>query len=364
MAQSDVHSPARVAKETLAVATAEIIDMIKSIRFAFLLISYAFVAGAVGKFMLWANEKAGGRLLEGASSLTDTERTMLVDTLVEQGASKHLAEALVNGDLPPMVFGVLLFSTFAIPALMVLVGYNRVSEDVSTRYTRYLLQRVHRGSYLAGKLLGHWLVSFLAIVLVHIGLLTYAWATLGTPIVKEGGEPNVVVSWRPQNSGVMMEVGKGYEVKEVVDAINGISGVTAKDDEGAVFVTGMSEDELIKELEGVKIADWDIDSTLSAMPRIWLAMLILVLAYSAYTMMASSTLNPPIIVLLLGVMGLLAIKFAAFILGIIHEPLGEIWMGSWDVKLYALDPAAVGVYLAYTVGFLAIATLVLRRRDL
>jgi hypothetical protein len=295
-AETDAHSPARVVQETLAVASAEIIDMIKSIRFAFLLVSYAFAAGVVGKAMIWINGKVDGKLLQGAKALSETEREMIVSSAVEQGMSSHLAEALINGDLPPLVFGVLLFSTFSIPALMLLVGYNRVSEDVSTRYTRYILQRVHRGSYLAGKLAGHWLVSFLAIVLVHIALLTY---------------------------GYFFEFDGNVEVRDAV-----------------------------------------YEATLAAMPRIWLAMFILVLAYSAYTMLVSSTLNPPIIVLLLGVMGLVAIKFAAFILEIIHKPLGEIWMGSWDVRLYALDPAAIGVYLAYTVGFLGLATFVLRRRDL
>lgn len=275
--------------------------MIKSIRFVFLLVSYAFAAGGVGKLMLFVNEKMDGRLLKGASDLSETERQMFIDGIVEQGVgSKHLAEAIINGDLPPLIFGVLLGSTFAIPALMLLVGYNRVSEDVSTRYTRYILQRVHRLSYLAGKLAGHWLVSFLAIVLVHIVLLTYAY----------------------------------------------------------FFEFDVSSE------EALALRDSVYSATLGAMPRIWLAMFILVLAYSAYTMMVSSTLNPPIIVLLLGVMGLVAIKFAAFILEIIHRPLGEIWMGSWDVRLYALDPAAIGVYLAYTIGFLALAHAVLRRRDL
>ena len=57
---------------------------------------------------------------------------------------------MVKGDLPPLVLGVLFFSTFAIPWLILLVGYNRISEDVATKYTRYVLQRVHRGAYLAG----------------------------------------------------------------------------------------------------------------------------------------------------------------------------------------------------------------------
>ncbi len=288
MSTDNAHALDRVLAETFAVARAEIFDMVKSIRFAFLVISYAFAAGIVGSALLWVNEKMDGKLLMGAAGLGESERTAIVEGLAEQGMSTYLAEAILNGDLPPMVFGVLFFSTFSIPLLMLLVGFNRISEDVSTRYTRYLLQRVHRGSYLAGKLIGHWLVSFVAIVLVHIALLSYA-----------------------------------------------------------------------------KINDlYDMESTIAAMPRIWFALLLLVLGYSAYTTLVSATLNPPILVLLLGAIFLMGIRVVQFFLGLMYEPLGKVWMGSWDVELYALDPIAVAIYLGYAAVFIALAHLVLRRRDL
>lgn len=288
MSTDNAHSPDRVLAETFAVARAEILDMVKSIRFAFLIVSYGFCAGLVGFLLLWINDKLDGKLLMGAAGFTVEQRTAIVEGAAQQGMSTYLVEAILNGDLPPMVFGVLVGSTFAIPLLMLLIGFNRISEDISTRYTRYLLQRVHRGSYLAGKLIGHWIVSFTALVIVHIALLAYA-----------------------------------------------------------------------------KVNDlYDMDSTLAAMPRIWLALAILVFGYSAYTTLVSATLNPPIVVLLLGVIGLMMIRVAQMVLGIVYEPLGKFWMGSWDVELYALDPAAVGIYLAYALVFIALAHLVLRRRDL
>lgn len=288
MAADDAHSANRVLHETFAVARAELLDMVKSIRFAFLVVSYTFATGIVGYMLLWLNEKFEGKLLEGAAGLEAEQRTAIIEAAAQEGISRPLIDAIMNGDLPPMVFGVLVGSTFSIPLLMLLVGYNRISEDVSTHYTRYLLQRVHRGSYLAGKLLGHWLVSFLAIVLVHVGLLVYAKA-------------------------------------------NGL---------------------------------YDMDSTFAAMPRIWFALLVLVLGYSAFTMLMSAILDPPIRVLLLGVIALMAIKVGEIMLGIFSDSLGKIWMGSWDVELYALDPIAVGIYLAYTAAFVALAHLALKKRDL
>jgi ABC-type transport system involved in multi-copper enzyme maturation permease subunit len=135
-----------------------------------------------------------------------------------------------------LVLGVLYFSTFAIPWLILLVGYNRISEDVQTKYTRFLLQRVHRGAYLAGKIAGHWVASLLAIIVVHSLLLAYAAAT----------------------------------------------------------------------------DRFDVAAVLKVMPRVWLSMALFVLAYSTFTCMVSSVLQPPFLVLLIGTMLLFTLKFGTW----------------------------------------------------
>lgn len=273
--------------EALYLARAEVTAMVVSVRAVFLVITYAVIAGAIGSVLLWLNDKTDGALLRGAEALQVAPEEM-VTKLTEAGFNPHLAQAMVSGDLPPLVLGVLFFSTFALPWLILLVGYNRISEDVNTKYTRYVLQRVHRGSFLAGKIVGHWAVSFLAVVVVHALLLVYAAAT----------------------------------------------------------------------------DRFDVESTLQALPRVWLAMALFVLAYSTFTCMVSSVLTPPFLVLLIGTMLLFSLKFAAWIGSFFYEPIGDAWISAWDVPLWAFDPRAVAVYAGYSLVFIGIAYLILRRRDL
>ena len=159
-------------------ARAEAREMVLSLRALFLVLVYAVFAGGIGRLLTFLNEESGGKMwaaVEHAAALPEDQRAQLIDQLAAQlGMARAVAEAIVSGDLPPLVFAVLYSSTFVLPALMFLVGFNRISEEVSSHFTRYVLQRVHRGSYLVGKVFGHWLVSFLAIVFVHLGLLIYA----------------------------------------------------------------------------------------------------------------------------------------------------------------------------------------------
>ncbi len=281
------HEPPGAVLEALFLAREEALSMVVSIRAVFLIVTYSVIAGAIGAVLLWINDKTDGNLLKTADRLKEAP-DLVIQKLTEAGLNAHLAEAMVRGDLPPLVLGVLFFSTFAIPPLILLVGYNRISEDISTKYTRFLLQRVHRGSYLAGKIVGHWLVSFLSILVVHGLLLGYAQAT----------------------------------------------------------------------------HRFDVGAMLHAMPRIWLAMGVFVLAYSTFTCMVSSVLTPPFLVLLVGTMLLFALKFASWIGSFIYAPLGDAWIGSWDVPLWALDPRALAVYGGYSLVFVGIAYLILRGRDL
>src|SRR5688572_5331060 len=137
------HAPPGALLEALYLAREEAATMVVSIRAVFLVVTYSVIAGAIGAVLLWINDKTDGNLLKGAEALRESPE-LVIEKLTEAGFNPHLAEAMVRGDLPPLVLGVLFFSTFAIPWLILLVGYNRISEDVSTKYTRYLLQRVHR----------------------------------------------------------------------------------------------------------------------------------------------------------------------------------------------------------------------------
>jgi hypothetical protein len=278
-------------REAVQVALAELKEMTTSLRAAFLLITYGLIAGGAGAFILFVDEKTGGQITElgrKATELSPTERQAIVDKLGESGVvTERFAEALLGGALPPLVFGVLVASTFAIPSLILLVGYNRVAEDLETGFARYVLQRVHRVSYLAGKLFGHWAVAYASILLVH-GVLFALAAQRGVP---------------------------------------------------------------------------DLERSLAAMPKIWAGMAFFVLAYASYTLLLSSLLPRPFLVLLFGVMGLFAIKALSVVLGAAEPALGKVWMGAWDLDLWALDPGAIGVYLGYSALFAGGAYLVFRWRD-
>jgi ABC-type transport system involved in multi-copper enzyme maturation permease subunit len=284
------HAPTGALWEALFLAREEAANMVVSIRAVFLVVTYAVIAGAIGTGLLWAyerlNQQMGGRLGEATDAIKQTSD--LVPKLIEGGVDPALARAMVEGDLPWLVVGVLYFSTFAIPWLILLVGYNRISEDIQSKYTRFLLQRVHRGSYLAGKIVGHWLASLLAIIVVHGMLLAYAAAT------------------------------DRFDVVEV----------------------------------------------LKVMPRVWLSMALFVLAYSTFTCMVSSVLTPPFLVLLVGTMALFMLKFSVWIGSFFYAPIGDAWIGTWDVALWNFDPRAVAVYAGYSLVFIGLAYFVLRRRDL
>lgn len=269
-------------------ARAEAREMVLSLRAVFLVVVYAVITGGIGRGLVFLDEKLDGRL-SAIVELPPGARARIIGELAERAeVGRPLAEAVLSGDLPPLVFGVLYFSTFVLPALVLLVGYNRISEDVTRRFTRYILQRVHRGSYLAGKVFGHWLVSFLAVVVVHVGLLGYA-----------------------TSAGLV-----------------------------------------------------DAPSTWAAMPRVWLGMALLLFAYVSFNAVFSSMLNPPIAALLVGLVALCGLWGFPGFLGLFYAPLSRMWLGSWDTRLWALDPYAIAVYLGYSALFVAVAYAIFRGRDL
>lgn len=277
--------------EAVFMVRAEAAEMVLSVRALFLVLVYAVLAGGAGWATLKLNEKLDGKLADLTGQLDkigDAERTQLLQQVADNGLPTAVAEAYLDGSLPLILLIILWSSTFVLPGLMLVVGFNRISGDTSTRFTRYVLQRVHRGSYLTGKIVGHWLVSFLAVLVAH---------------------------------GILLAVGASTEV-------------------------------------------FDFDRITEAMPRIWLGMALFTFAYSAYTQLFSILFSQPFLSLLFGVMAIMGMKFTTFVLSFFYPPLGQVWLGDWDMRLWALDPAALAVFAAYGVGFVALSFVVLRRKDL
>ena len=98
------HAPPGALLEALYLAREEAASMLVSIRAVFLVVTYSVIAGAIGAALLWLNDKTDGNLLKGAEALK-TSPELAVEKLVEVGLNPHLAEAMVNGDLPPLVLG-------------------------------------------------------------------------------------------------------------------------------------------------------------------------------------------------------------------------------------------------------------------
>jgi hypothetical protein len=273
------------------VARAEAVDMLLSLRAAFLVVTYGAITAVAGGVANWLYTKTQEQLTEAGGagvSLVEVQAEM-IKGLVEQGwVGPELGEQLSSGQLPLILLLVLKASGWLLPGLILLIGFNRISGDISSRFTRYVLQRVHRGSYLAGKVVGHWLASFGAVVVVQLGLLAVAY------------------------------------LNDVFDHT-----LIAK-----------------------------------ALPRIWVGMALFTLVFVAYTQLCAALFARPFVTLLLGLMILVAADVGTFVGGLAWEPVGQVWVGDWDTRLWMLDPVAVAVFLAYAAAFVGLAQLVLRKRDL
>lgn len=173
--------PLSVIRETLLVARYELGALFTSIRAALFFVVYAFAAGVSGWMAIALNDKLKESaqevpidLFASMEKLTDVERTKILENLSERGLSGSTLEVLISGRLPPLVVWILFTTTFVLPALVVLVGFTGIGEDLESKFSRYVFQRVHRGSWLAGKVLAHFAVSIAGIMLVHLALLGLA----------------------------------------------------------------------------------------------------------------------------------------------------------------------------------------------
>lgn len=172
--------------EVLLVARYEILAMLGSARALFFAAVYLTLTLSVGGGYVWTVAKIRGQIdakldemgPDAKAALDEKElRGKLVDELVpiaEKLGGQPLADALRDDELPWVMLAVLLLSSFALPGLVLLIGFDRISEELGSRYARFVLQRVRRGSWLMGKMLGHWASALGAMILVHLVLLIFA----------------------------------------------------------------------------------------------------------------------------------------------------------------------------------------------
>ena len=162
--------------------------MVGSIRLVFLVVGYAGIGLFAGYVWTSLDAQNEGRLTElsqQTANFTPEQRAANLQQLAEEGGpmAQMFGELLYDPALPPLAMIVLQGSSWILPLLILLVGYNRIAEDLESRYTRYIMQRVHRDSYLGGKVLGHAAVCIVAVLAVQ-GL----WIVLASVFQLYGAE--------------------------------------------------------------------------------------------------------------------------------------------------------------------------------
>lgn len=94
--------------------------------------------------------------------------------LVETFGGQKVADALVDGSLPVVVLSIMIMSIFLLPQLIMIIGFDRISQDLHSKFSRYVFLRLNRGPYLAGKILAQWMAALIIVIGVHALLLGMA----------------------------------------------------------------------------------------------------------------------------------------------------------------------------------------------
>ena len=155
--------------------------MVRSVRMLFLVFAYGSIGVLAGYVWRSVDQQTEGQLRElseRAADMSPEQRAEQLEQLLREGSPflETFGSMALDPVLPPLAMLVLQGSTWLLPLLILFVGYNRVADDLESRYTRYVLQRVHRESYLGGKILGHAAVCLAAVLLVQTVWIGLAFA--------------------------------------------------------------------------------------------------------------------------------------------------------------------------------------------
>ncbi|MFO0727032.1 MAG: ABC transporter permease [Myxococcota bacterium] len=192
--------PARLLREVSTVAVLELQSLAFGVRALLSLVLYGGFALIVATGYLFITDKIEEQVLNQNPALAQQDRKALLDQMLksddfqkqvmpvlEQVGGEAFAKSVAEDSVPWIVIVLMLFTSLAIPGLVLVMTYDRISEDLSTKYARFVLQRVHRGSYLFGKILGQWITILVSMMLVHLLLLG-----LGAALGKKIDTPRVL----------------------------------------------------------------------------------------------------------------------------------------------------------------------------
>lgn len=286
-----------IVREIATVASLEFLGMVRGIRALLVIVMYGGLLFLAGSCYSCTTAEIEKKLVSDQPELSKLDRGDLMRVMLnserfkteiapglEKYGGQRLIDAVGSGRLPVLVLILLVLSSVALPGIALLTGFDRLSDDLHTRYARFVLQRVRRETWVVGRILGQWALLLALVIGTHVLL-----------------------------------VGLGSVVSDRFDA-------------GPVW---------------------------RALPLVWAAMAVFLLAYVALVSVFSALITPPFGALAVGVIALMGLGIAATTIDLV----GMVWMGSWSLRLWLLDPLALVVFVAHALALAAGAMLIIRARD-
>ncbi|MBI4817523.1 MAG: hypothetical protein HY791_14780 [Deltaproteobacteria bacterium] len=175
-------------RETAVVARYELAAMLGP-RGILVLAGYGTISLGIGAALSAITQKITSSI--GAAMDPATAKAQIMAELAKPEAKQQLSflltrfraealfDAVVSGQMPWLATFVLLLSSAVLSGLVFMAGYERISSDLTTGFSRYLFLRVRRESYLAGKLLGLWAGVMACVVIVHVALIALGGSSPG-----------------------------------------------------------------------------------------------------------------------------------------------------------------------------------------
>lgn len=168
----------------------EALDLLKGVRALLVVVLYGGLVFGIGSIYLFITGKIEEKLAEANPAIAMMDRKAIFAEMMnseqfknelgpwlEKIGGSRLAESIADGSMPLILLVVLVMSSFALPGLVLITGYDRLSEDLHTRYARFVLQRVRRESWVVGKVLGQWAGVLALVIAVHVALVGIATLT-------------------------------------------------------------------------------------------------------------------------------------------------------------------------------------------
>lgn len=178
-----------ILREIITVAGQEILSLLFGLRSIVVVVLYGGLVAAVGTMFLLATAQLEQKLIAQQPALAALDRSALlreglksdlfdkeVAPVLEQFGGRRLVEAVSDGRMPFLLLVILALSSFALPGLALITGYDRLSDDLHTRYARFVLQRVRRESWVLGRIAGQSAGLWGLVVITHVLLVLLATA--------------------------------------------------------------------------------------------------------------------------------------------------------------------------------------------